>query len=455
MGQAPEQKLAGVKQATIGGSEAALKMGETPLDKGLGVFEIAEGTTIEEMKAIFWNANALVAPSYKLFQLNSRGKRYYYYIDEAGNPRFQPSVTTVLGAVMPENPFLTDWKISMGKEKAEAYTAERAAYGTFMHGCFEQVIVNRKYDLDNLREELRKYIEREKLPTSFINYTEDLKRDVLAFARWVKDYDVRPIAVEVALYHPELGYAGMVDLVASVRKYTIQEEAKATDKIAATYDKAAEKAVAQRDKAKSAAQVAYSKAVAKAKTEEDKAKAEADYNAALKAAEEALDDALITLGNDRNNAVEDARKVYGERLNGIIDFKSGRKGFYEEHQHQLNLYRLMWDANYPEHPIDFIANFSPKDWRTAPSYNYKDQSTGQPIQKTLLLLDLFRMDHSEEKTITTVSGQIDLDGADDLDANVSSVTLEDLVKGRKKPEEEELDEAPECDSLFDLMKEDE
>lgn len=449
MGNQPAQKLAGVKQATVGGSEAALAMGATPLDKGLGVYEIAEDTTIEEMKAIFWNKDALVAPAYRLYQLNSKGKRFYYYLDENGTPHFQPSVTTVLGAVMPENSFLTDWKLSMGKEKAEAYTAERAAYGTFMHGCFEQVIVNRKYDLDNLRAELAKYIEREKLAPGFINHAEDLKKDVLAFARFVKDYDVRPIAVEVALYHPELGYAGMIDLVANVRKNPIQDEQKAVAKANDAYAKACKKAEEAKEKATLKAQADLDKAIEKAKG--DEAKIEAAQAAFTDKVNEILRTRMDALTEAENGLLEEVnviRETLGQRMVGIIDFKSGRKGFYEEHQHQLNLYRLMWDANYPEYPIDFIANFSPKDWRTAPSYNYKDQTEGQPIDKTLLFVKLFNMDYSADKTITTVGGTIDLDSADDFEANVTSVTLEELVK-TKRQKKEETPEPLACDKESD------
>lgn len=60
----------------------------------------------------------------------------------------------------------------------------------------------------------------------------------------------------------------------------------------------------------------------------------------------------------------------------ITDLKSGRKGFYEEHEFQLEAYRRMWNAVYPQYPIEKIYDWSPKEWKTTPSYNFTDQTGG-------------------------------------------------------------------------------
>ena len=42
-----------------------------------GAFEILPGMTVEEMKSMFFDTTALIEPNYRVYQLNSKGHRYY------------------------------------------------------------------------------------------------------------------------------------------------------------------------------------------------------------------------------------------------------------------------------------------------------------------------------------------------------------------------------------------
>lgn len=190
---------------------------EVQPEQPTGVFEIIPGMTVEEMTAMFFDEKTLIEPPYKVWQLNSKGHRYYYRYDDAGNPEFFPSVTTILAQTLPKAPHLINWIANKGIEEAERYKGERAAYGTFMHAAFEELLINRAYDLDGLKGKLKEYIEVYRLPDDFIYYADDLKKDVLAFAQFVLDYDVRPLAVEIALVHPYYKYAGMIDCPCTMR----------------------------------------------------------------------------------------------------------------------------------------------------------------------------------------------------------------------------------------------
>lgn len=315
-------------------------------------FEIVPGMTVEEMQCMFFDKTALIEPPYKVFQLNSKGHRYYYRFDENGQPEFFPSVTTILSQTLPKSPFLIEWIASKGMDEAERYKAERAAYGTFMHAQFEELIINRVYNLDDLKEKLKTYIEVNRLPDNFIYYADDLKKDVLAFAQFVKDYEVRPLAVEIALVHPYYKYAGMIDLPCTM---------------------------------------------------------------------------LSKPGGT-------------ERINAIVDFKSGRKGFYEESEIQLHLYKMMWNVTFEEYPITNVFNFSPKDWRKKPSYNLKDQTDSPNAAKIPALLEIAAIeDNKRDNIFTAVSGSISLDEPQDFTDNVISLTLAELIK-TKAPVEETPDE---------------
>lgn len=305
------------------------------------VAEILPGMTVEEMTAMYFDKNALIEPKYKVYQLNSKGHRYYYRYDEKGQPEFYPSVTTILNQTLPKSPFLISWIADKGEEESERIKMERAAYGTFMHAAFEELLINRKYDLDSLKGKLKDYIDEQHLAADFIYYADDLKRDMLAFAQFVIDYDVRPLAVEISLVHPTKHYAGMIDCPCNMK---------------------------------------------------------------------------AKIGSD-------------ERINAIVDFKSGRKGFYEGCEIQLHLYKDMWNENFPDLPISRLFNFSPKDWRKAPSYNLKDQTNSENAAKIPALLEIAAIeDAKRENTFTSVYGDIDLDGNTDLSANIVSMSLSELIK---------------------------
>jgi hypothetical protein len=308
--------------------------------------EVAPGMTVEEIKALFFDSTALVEPKYRLYQLNSDGYRYYYRFDENGEPEFYPSVTTMLKQVMPMSPFLLDWMLANGKEGATEKRDLAAAYGTFMHGQFEKLIINREYDFDMVPGYVLEFMERENLPEKvFGEWCIKIRKDVLAFAQFVRDYNVKPLAVEIGLVHPECRYAGCVDLPC------IMTEPKS-----------------------------------------------------------------------------------GKVFSAIVDFKSGRKGFYEEHELQLHLYRDMWNANFPGKPIERLFNFSPKDWRTKPTYNLKEQTDSENAVKLPYLLALAAIKDAErENTVTVIRGRLRLDEGKLMD-NVLSLSLAEFIK-TKAPEE--------------------
>lgn len=306
--------------------------------------ELVPGLTAEEMSAVYFDANALKEAPYKLYQLNGEGHRYYYRF-EGNEPVFYPSVTTLLRQTMPTSPFLIQW-IAQNGDNADFKRDLAASYGTLMHREIERLLIARAYDLDAVTDIVREWLERENIADKYLSeWSGKLRKDILAFAQFVKDWKVRPLAVEVSLCS-SLGYAGCIDLPCVL-----------TDK-------------------------------------------------------------------------------KGNEFRAIVDFKSGRKGFWEEHELQLELYRLMWNETYEDLQIDRIFNWSPKDWRTSPTYNFKEQTDSKNIAKVPALLELARIeDDKRENNVTFCEGVIDLDG--DLSGNFKTLSLAELIKARTEGKVEE------------------
>lgn len=310
--------------------------------------EVAPGISVEEIRAAFFDADALREPPYKVYQLNTESYRYYYRFGEDGEPHFYPSVTTLLRQVMPTSPFLIEWMLDNGKELANEKRDLAAAYGTFMHIQFERLIINRTYDFDKVPGEILSYMERENLPERcFAEWLPKIKKDVLAFAQFCRDYSVKPLAIEIGLVHPDYHYAGCVDMP-------------------------------------------------------------------------------CVMTNPKT----------GEQFTAIVDFKSGRKGFWEDHELQLHLYKMMWERNFPDVPIQRVFNFAPKDWRKSPTYTLKDQTDAESAAKIPHLLALAAIeDEKRDNTLTLIDGSISMDEGD-LMENVRTLSLAELIKIKAQNDEE-------------------
>lgn len=56
----------------------------------------------------------------------------------------------------------------------------------------------------------------------------------------------------------------------------------------------------------------------------------------------------------------------------IINFKSGKHGFYRSNGIQIECERQLWEENFPDVKIDCAMNWAPKEWRTYPDWTLKD-----------------------------------------------------------------------------------
>lgn len=326
-------------------------------------FELAPGLTSEEMQALFFNQDALVEAPEKIYRINTKGARYYYKFNEDQEPEFFVSVTTLIKQTTPTSEYLIKWIAEMGYEEAKQYAAERASYGTFMHKEIAWLLINRSYDLDDLKPRLKQYIEEEQLASDSIYWEDDLKQDLLAFAQFMIDHNVKPIAIEIVLSHPSDGYAGAVDLVCIM-------------------------------------------------DDEEKGFFGEIYKS-----------------GPRKDEPKETKRI--KNIVAMIDFKSGRKGFFEDAEIQLGAYKEMWQIHFPSKPIEKIFNWSPKNWRSKPSFNLKDQTGSKNLQKLPHLIELAKIeDGKRDKSVVLSSGVIDIEKG--ISDNYSTMQLSELVKEKGK-----------------------
>lgn len=177
-----------------------------------GAKTITADTTIERLLPMFFNADALVKQPEALYRLDSSGHRYYYLFENE-EPVFYTSVTTLIKNTLPTSPFLIKWLIQQGGDNGKDEAMERAVYGTFLHSECAQLLINGTYDLDSLSGKLVIFLTKEQLPPERVKWADELKKDILAFAQFIIDRNVKPLAIEICLYHPTDGYAGAIDLV--------------------------------------------------------------------------------------------------------------------------------------------------------------------------------------------------------------------------------------------------
>jgi hypothetical protein len=329
---------------------------------------------VEKLLALYFDPDALVVQPRQVYRIHSNGLRYYYTFSEFGEPIFVPSVTTVIHKTMPKSEYLIKWMAELGYEESKEYTEKRAAYGTIMHGCVADLAIHKVIHLASIKGRITSYLEAHRLPMIWATeWEEEIKADVLAFARWMLDYNVKAIAIEISLVDEVQGCGMTIDMVCE-----LDVEVKG-----------------------------YFGEVYKT--------------------------------GDRKGQPKESKRI--ERKRAIVDFKSGRMGFYEEHAIQLQAYKIAWDNINPSQPIEVLYNWSPKEWRKEPTYNFKDQTNAtNAAAKWELFLRLAKLDiNVTSKSIMILDGKVDLDTGN-IDQNIREIPFNEYVMTKHSEEPPDPDE---------------
>jgi hypothetical protein len=257
----------------------------------------------------------------------------------------EPSVTTVLDKVMKTPFWLEDWRAKFGLQRANELMKQAAKYGTLLHICLGEYLINRRFDFSTLEARIITYIRTERITFDTWDWQVKLEHDIYSFHHFCNEYQVEPIAIEIMLISSRLGYAGAIDLVCNMRIGT------------------------------------------------------GENGKILKS------DIKI----DKNGEIKEdkTRQIYA-----IVDFKSGRHGFSESNEAQIQMYRNLFNENYPHIPIDRVYNWAPKDWdkTDSPAYFLKDQTKSVEKELIPLYVEIFERKEldAKNKNYHLINGVIEL-----------------------------------------------
>lgn len=116
--------------------------------------------------------------------------------------------------------------------------------------------------------------------------------------------------------------------------------------------------------------------------------------------------------------------VSGRRL-AIINFKSGKKGFYESHELQMEFERQLWNENFPDMAVEVACNWAPTDWIKKPSYKLKEWSgaVAEQLPHIVALSEIRYARVAEQKKYKAFKGDA-LGGGEIVEMNVQEFVMD-------------------------------
>lgn len=173
---------------------------------------------IEILKALFleqgFSEKTQKIQGEKVFRVQIGGMRHY----KRENGRVYKSLTTFLSSVMPENRYLTTWKMNMaaelgGKDQADEYVNKTADYGTALHIAVADYCRNSGVEWAQFEQQAFEMLIDTGMSSETAEYAlPEFVKDFAGLIQFFHDYRVETIAVEIPVWIDE-GVATLIDLV--------------------------------------------------------------------------------------------------------------------------------------------------------------------------------------------------------------------------------------------------
>ena len=282
--------------------------------------------------------SGFVRPVAPIRRFSQGSNRFYYKVAEDGEITLYSSGTTLIKDGYSESEeFLEEWRNKLkAAGKDPRYELNFLAMrGTLLHILASDYIQEKEIKLKDLHTH---FVENHPETTTEYLYSEVISKDslwlqkgIMSFAQFVKDFNVKPLAIELMLSSEKYKVASPVDMICTMDY-------------------------------------------------EEKGFFGEVYKADSKAT-----------GAKKGDPKESKRIRH---VTAIVDFKSSQ-AFYDKHFLQLQLYKRMVEENYPEIEVTAIYNWSPKEWTgTTPSYNLKEQTSGKLEELCETVFEQGRIKHS-------------------------------------------------------------
>lgn len=316
-----------------------------------------------------------------LRRITYNDKRFYFEVFETGEVQLYSSATTLISdGYVDTSGGLDAWRLKqriLGKDP-DAIAKERADLGTIMHFMFGCLLVklNIPFSIGGIKAFMKSHyddlkIDRQRIDYIMDKYAVELLEDIRSFLKWVKDYNVKPLAIELMLRSERWMVASAVDLICEMDKEITE--------------------------------TGYFGEVYKRKT--------GDKNAG--------DPKLST-------------KTTIKRVVAIVDFKSNRDGnFYPSYALQLELYKRMVHENFGDLlDIDGIYNFAPKTWGDGRRpYHFRERTEDRELRKADCVFEQGRINHIfKEPKITCYLGNASVENEFNLESCIRTIPLADYLQ---------------------------
>lgn len=183
--------------------------------------EIAKnGWAVAKSTPMIFDEMAFKVAPRQVWRFDSKYGRYYYeFLDELKTmPRFAVDVTSSVASfkVLPMPEQLVEWNRKFRtKDEAQAEMKKAADYGTFIHILNQNFFINNTLNLETIPDLVKIFKEKAMLNYDNSFWADRAIKDLVAMRNWAKEFQFKPIAVELMLIGSE-GYGTAVDAIGYV-----------------------------------------------------------------------------------------------------------------------------------------------------------------------------------------------------------------------------------------------